>query len=93
MQRYEIFLNLPNFLEEIFKKKNKWATFHNVTHLTKNLTIQIMENKERYYKRKTSIVPYIVSKQSTLKRYTCCLQVVWPSSKGLYVLHLSPIPS
>ena len=25
-------------------------------HLTKNLTIQIMENKERYYKRKTSIV-------------------------------------
>ena len=56
MQRYENFLNLPNFLEEIFKKKNKWATFHNVTHLTKNLTIQIMENKERYYKRKTSIV-------------------------------------
>ena len=28
-----------------------------------------MENKERYYKRKTSIVPYKVTKLSTTKRY------------------------
>ena len=59
MQRYEKKLNLPNFFEEIFNKKTNGVTFPNVTpfNLTKNLTIQIMENKERYHNAKRALYP------------------------------------
>ena len=58
MQIYEIFLNLPNFLVEKYVKKYKLGNVsrhHPIK--TKNLTIQIMENKERYHNAKRAFEP------------------------------------
>lgn len=54
MQMYEKKSNLPNILEENFVKKYKWELVSRQIPipLTKNLTIQIMENKERYHNAK-----------------------------------------
>jgi hypothetical protein len=58
MQSYEISVTYPNNFTTFSVKKYKWSNVITTSlHQTKNLTIQIMENKERLFNAKRALYP------------------------------------